>query len=222
MRDLNVVLIDDNDIFIKLFKNAYVSTHIFNSWSDFVNSKLCTYDLVIINFDIIKRSKLCMLDEIFEHQIHKSVLILIDAKYERLPYFNQEHGYVIKSDNISKIEIQVMKLINSEIKIINLLHDLGISSNMRGYKYLLESIKIMLSENITYITKELYPKIAIKFGTNICNVERSIRHAIEVGFNRGDLKKLHQYFGRTIKINKDRPTNYNYIQTLVEILKIKG
>jgi len=220
MSDLKIVLVDIDKSFIKLFIDKYQGTFIFNSWNELVDCKPATYDLIIINFDIIKRSKLCLVDEMFINNIDKQILVLIDQKYERTLSSHNELGYIFKNDDICKIEMQVMKQINSDYKIISLLHDLGIGSNMKGFKYILEAVKIMREVDIKYITKDLYPRLAIKFNTNVYNIERSIRHAIETGFTRGNLNKIEKYFGNSINLNKDHPSNFTYILTILEILKL--
>ncbi|MDD3048737.1 MAG: sporulation initiation factor Spo0A C-terminal domain-containing protein [Bacilli bacterium] len=101
----------------------------------------------------------------------------------------------------------------------SLLHDLGIPSHLNGYLYLKESILILsLQTKKIYITKEIYPLVALKYNTTPSRVERSIRTAIEIGSNRGNLKLIEEIFGYSISYKKTKPTNSEFIFTLVDKL----
>ncbi len=109
-----------------------------------------------------------------------------------------------------------------KVRITKLLHDLGIPSHIKGYEYVREGI-IMVYENPINrgITKVIYPNIASKYNTTPTKVERAIRHAIEVGWNRGDLDLMEEVFGNSIDIDRAKPTNSEFIMTLVDKLKLE-
>ncbi|MDD2470185.1 MAG: sporulation initiation factor Spo0A C-terminal domain-containing protein, partial [Bacilli bacterium] len=112
---------------------------------------------------------------------------------------------------------------NLQISVTKLLHELGVPSHIKGYQYIREGI-IMLYENpgmIGGITKELYPEIASKFDTTVSRVERAIRHAIEVSWNRGDWKLMEEIFGHSVDIDKAKPTNSEFIVTISDKLRLE-
>ena len=107
-----------------------------------------------------------------------------------------------------------------EIEITNLLHQLGISANLNGYRFLREEIKMTVEDFsvINSITKELYPSVAKKFDTTPSRVERATRHAIEKAWNKGDPEILTKLFGYTIDNQRGKPTNSEFIATIADKL----
>lgn len=118
---------------------------------------------------------------------------------------------IIKGDSI-------IKNINIEDKIKNILHDLGIPSHLKGYLYLKKSIA-ELYKNDHYLFGDLYSNIAENFSTNKICIEKNIRHAIEVSWNRGNFDIMDKLFGYSVCQNKGKPSNRQYIMTIVESLK---
>ena len=103
-----------------------------------------------------------------------------------------------------------------------LLHDLGIPSQMKGYQYLREGI-LMLYEQASLIggiTKEVYPEIASRYNTTPSRVERAIRHAIEVSWNRADYDVMNKIFGHSIDYDRAKPTNSEFMATLSDSLRL--
>lgn len=101
----------------------------------------------------------------------------------------------------------------SEFNISDILKDLGVTNNLLGYCYLKYAISKMIEDNslMRGITKRLYPMIAEKFNTTASGVERAIRHAIEKGWERGNIQTQDKLFGFTIDVNKGKPTNSEFI-----------
>lgn len=108
----------------------------------------------------------------------------------------------------------------NELKISNMLKDLGISPSLHGYRYMIYSVEEMLKDqSLMYaITTRLYPLVAKRFDTTKGRVERSIRHAIETGWNRGNNETQEKLFGYTVDMNKGKPTNGEFICTVVDWL----
>ena len=115
-------------------------------------------------------------------------------------------------------------MFNQEAIITDLLHNLGIPSHIRGYNYIKEGIMIVYRNNngISYITKDVYPEIAKKYDTTSTRVERAIRHAIEVSWSRGDINLMEDIFGNSLNVNRDKPTNAEYLTTLADRLKVNS
>ena len=111
---------------------------------------------------------------------------------------------------------------NSKVdkKLVDILLSIGISANLQGYHYLKESIKLVM-ENPYYIgaiTKIMYPKIANKFETTASRVERAIRHALEVAYNKGKITNLNQIFGLKIFNKNEKPTNSEFVALVADML----
>jgi len=112
---------------------------------------------------------------------------------------------------------------NLEERIANLFLTVGIPAHIKGYQYLREAVKMVIDnpDLMGRITKELYPGIARRFGTTSSKVERAIRHAIEVAWNRGRIEALDEVFGRNVCNLADKPTNGEFIALVSDRLRIK-
>lgn len=112
---------------------------------------------------------------------------------------------------------------NLERHVAELLHELGIPAHIKGYYYLREAIVLTVNNMslINEITSSLYPSVARKFDTKSSRVERAIRHAVEVAFDRGDIDTLQRYFGNTISLHKGKPTNSEFIALVADRLHME-
>ena len=110
-----------------------------------------------------------------------------------------------------------------ESTITAIIHEIGVPAHIKGYQYLRESIMIAVDdmEVINAVTKVLYPEVAKRFGTTASRVERAIRHAIEVAWDRGDLETLQKYFGYTVSNAKGKPTNSEFIAMIADRLQLQ-
>ena len=101
-----------------------------------------------------------------------------------------------------------------------MIHDIGVPAHIRGYQYLREAIQMSVKDMdmLGSITKTLYPEIAKKYETTPSRVERAIRHAIEVAWDRGDVDVLNSYFGYTIHNTRGKPTNSEFIAMISDKL----
>ncbi len=109
-----------------------------------------------------------------------------------------------------------------EITITDILHQIGVPAHIKGYHYLRDSITMAVRqpEIINAVTKELYPSVAKKYETTSSRVERAIRHAIEVAWDRGDVDILNSYFGYTIHNGRGKPTNSEFIAMISDRLRL--
>ena len=110
-----------------------------------------------------------------------------------------------------------------EVKITNLIHDLGVPAHIKGYQYLREAIIMAVNneEIINAVTKSLYPLLAKKYETTPSRVERAIRHAIEVAWNRGEIAVHDKIFGYTVNSNKGKPTNSEFIALIADKIRLE-
>lgn len=111
-----------------------------------------------------------------------------------------------------------------EIVITDILHQIGVPAHIKGYHYLRDSINMAVKrpEIINAVTKELYPTVAAKYETTPSRVERAIRHAIEVAWDRGDVDVLNSYFGYTIHNSRGKPTNSEFIAMISDRLRLQN
>ena len=112
---------------------------------------------------------------------------------------------------------------NIEGDVTNIIHDVGVPAHIKGYQYLREAIIMSVNdpEMLNSITKILYPTIAKKFQTTSSRVERAIRHAIEVAWNRGRMDNIDELFGYTINAEKGKPTNSEFIALIADKIRLE-
>ena len=105
----------------------------------------------------------------------------------------------------------------------NIIHEIGVPAHIRGYHYMREAIMMSVNDMdvLNYITKELYPSIAKKCNTTPSRVERAIRHAIEVAWNRGKVEVIHELLGYTVNNHKGKPTNSEFIALIADRLRLE-
>ena len=110
-----------------------------------------------------------------------------------------------------------------ETVVTEVIHEIGVPAHIKGYKYLREAIILTVCdmEIINAVTKVLYPEVAKKFNTTPSRVERAIRHAIEVAWDRGDLEVLQKFFGYTVSNIKGKPTNSEFIAMIADRLNLQ-
>ena len=112
---------------------------------------------------------------------------------------------------------------NIEAMVTSIIHEIGVPAHIKGYQYLREAIIIAVNDMdvINAITKVLYPQVAKAFQTTPSRVERAIRHAIEVAWDRGDLDTLQRFFGYTVSNTKGKPTNSEFIALIADKLQLQ-
>ena len=110
-----------------------------------------------------------------------------------------------------------------ETQITKIIHHIGVPAHIKGYQYLRTAILLTVQDSdiINSVTKVLYPSVAKKYQTTTSRVERAIRHAIEVAWDRGDVDTLNSYFGYTIQNNRGKPTNSEFIAMIADNLRLK-
>jgi len=140
----------------------------------------------------------------------------IDVLAQRINQFtgwSREKGDVSKLNNTTDLQVTV-----SEI-----MHQIGVPAHIKGYQYLREAIVLSINdrEMISSVTKILYPTVAKMYSTTSSRVERAIRHAIEVAWDRGDVDVLSSYFGYTIQSTRGKPTNSEFIAMISDKLRLR-
>lgn len=242
---IRTIIIDDNTIVVNNLTNHFQKENkidVVNSFADgqsaleYIISNSDKFDLILMDVLLPRLDGTSLLEEITARGIKKKVIILSSYKDDKVikdcMNFNVTH-YMLKPVNISSLERRVeeaFELDNGpvvtkrkqiDVEVSELLHNLGIPSHIRGYKYIRDSIILIYNDDkISYITKELYPKIAERYDTTSSRVERAIRHAIEIGCMRGNLSLMDDLFGFSISCEKDKPTNSEFISTIADRFKL--
>lgn len=174
-----------------------------------------------------KRPKIVMLTAFGQESITHRVLEL-GADY-----------YILKPFDLSVLTERLRQLFNEgpvvprptvvrdrdkgqDTKVTSVMHELGIPAHIKGYLYLRDAILMVIDrvELLSRITKELYPSIATKHLTTPSRVERAIRHAIEVAWDRGNMEFIQRVFGHTISQEKGKPTNSEFIAMVADRLRL--
>lgn len=131
----------------------------------------------------------------------------------------------LETDKVAKVEMPQKNFVqeNLVMEITDIMHEIGIPAHIRGYRYVRDAIMFTLKEPsaIDSVTKLLYPEIAKMHNATASRVEKAIRHAIEVAWERGNPEVLERYFKCTIHWNKGKPTNSEFIAILADRLKLK-
>ncbi|MEW6308206.1 MAG: sporulation transcription factor Spo0A [Bacillota bacterium] len=145
--------------------------------------------------------------------------------------------YVLKPFNLEVLIQRVRQLANNksnrpvpqirsrslDAEVTNVIHEIGIPAHIKGYMYLREAIVMVVGriELMGAVTKELYPTVAVKFHTTPSRVERAIRHAIEVAWNRGNFEAINSLFGYTVSVDRGKPTNSEFIAMVADKLRME-
>ena len=128
---------------------------------------------------------------------------------------NEQTPIIGKDTAISENELELM--------VTEIIHQIGVPAHIKGYHYLREAIMLSIknTEVINSVTKLLYPTVAKSYSTTSSRVERAIRHAIEVAWDRGDIDVLNSYFGYTIQSSRGTPTNSEFIAMIADKLRLR-
>lgn len=197
------------------------------------------YDIVLLDLVMPKKDGLYVLEELNKRGIEKNIIVETSYNEPKIIRKVSEYGvnyYILKPFDLIDLENKILEIFNEtkgkvinlyhsnlQISITKMLHELGMPSHIKGYQYIREGIN-MIYDNpnlIGGITKELYPELAIKFDTTVSRVERAIRHAIEVSWNRGNWEYMEELFGHSVDIDKAKPTNSEFIVTVADKLRLE-
>ena len=250
MRKQRLLVVDDNVSLVNMIKNyssksdsieiKYEAYDGKSGLNTFLKNK-DDIDLVILDLIMPNKDGLYFLDEIKRKNINANIIVITsfnsDEMLRRLATYDIKY-FLIKPFDLKDLEKRVLEAteqikINKgitvkekdlKISVTKILHELGVPSHIKGYQYIREGILLLYNNPniIGGITKELYPEIASKYDTSVSRVERAIRHAIEVSWNRGDLDLMEEIFGHSVDYDKAKPTNSEFIVTVADKLKLEN
>lgn len=206
---------------------------------DTIINKASEYDVILLDLVMPKKDGLYVLDELNKRKIEKNIIVETSYNEPNVIRKVSEYGvsyYVLKPFDLVDLENRIIEVFNSvqgktinlyhsnlQISITKMLHELGMPSHIKGYQYIREGVTMIYNDPglIGGITKELYPELASKFDTTVSRVERAIRHAIEVSWNRGNWDYMEEIFGHSVDIDKAKPTNSEFIVTVADKLRLE-
>lgn len=220
-------------------ENSIASIDIVNNGKDALNKiSQKVYDLVILDlvlpeidgFELIeqlkttsKNTKIIVISSLSSDIFIKKVSALGINYYMLKPVSPEVLAKrclnVLETENLSNVPAVATEFSKEiEEKITNIFITVGIPAHIKGYQFLREAIKLAMEnpDIINSITKKLYPSIAERFDTSASKVERAIRHAIEVAWNRGKIENINNIFGLTIYTSNEKPTNGEFIALVAD------
>ncbi len=249
MGKIKVLMIDDNINLVEMVKEYFnknsnievaLTAHDGEKGLELIENNLENFDVVLLDLIMPKKDGLYVLEQINKKNLNCNVIV--ETSYNSQDAIRQVGEYnvnyfILKPFELTDLEQRIIDVVNSknkkgkqinikqnnlQISITKILHELGIPSHIKGYQYIREGIGIIYErpETIGGITKELYPELANKFDTTVSRVERAIRHAIEVSWNRGDWDLMEEIFGHSVDIDKAKPTNSEFIVTIADKLRL--
>ena len=248
MEKIKVLMIDDNQSLVDMVKEYFdnhnrievvLSCKDGEEGLDTIINKSNEYDIILLDLVMPKKDGLYVLDELNKRGIEKNIIVETSYNEPKVIRKVSEYGvsyYILKPFDLTDLENRILEIFNDmgnksinlyhsnlQISITKMLHELGMPSHIKGYQYIREGISMIYNDPslIGGITKELYPEIAKKYDTTNSRVERAIRHAIEVSWNRGNWDYMEELFGHSVDIDKAKPTNSEFIVTVADKLRLE-
>lgn len=246
MEKIKVLMVDDNVNMTGMVKDYFkknkmieISDVCHDGEEAIENIKKNKYDLLLLDLIMPKKDGIGVLEELKKLNLDMKIIVLSSYDSAEVIRDVSEYGinyYMLKPFDLVDLEKRVLDLYKSraskivdvfqnklEISITRMLHELGMPSHIKGYQYIRDGI-VMIYNNpgiIGGITKELYPDVASLHNTTVSRVERAIRHAIEVSWNRGNWDLMEEIFGHSVDIDKAKPTNSEFIVTIADKLRLE-
>ncbi len=250
MKKIKILMIDDNVNLVNMVREYFTDhdkievTHVAFDGETGINAiekNYGAYDIVVLDLIMPNKDGLYVLKEMKNRKINQKVIVVTSYNASEVIREVSEFGvsyFILKPFDLKDLEDRILLLNNSgelekkaidftynnlQISVTRVLHELGIPSHIKGYQYIREAVSIVYNkpEVIGAITKELYPELAIKFDTTVSRVERAIRHAIEVSWNRAKWELMEEIFGNSVDIDKAKPTNSEFIVTIADKMQLE-
>lgn len=248
MEKIKILMIDDNTSLVEMVKEYFKDNQkieVSLTCKDGLEGlktileKPEEYDIILLDLVMPVKDGIYVLDELNRRGIEKNIIVETSYNEPNVIRKVSEYGvnyYVLKPFDLTDLENRIIELSNNiqgktinlyhsnlQISITKMLHELGMPSHIKGYQYIREGITMIFNDPslIGGITKELYPDLATKFDTTVSRVERAIRHAIEVSWNRGSWDYMEELFGHSVDIDKAKPTNSEFIVTVADKLRLE-
>ena len=250
MNKIKLLIIDDNISLVKMMEEFFSNTSNIEvaftandgeTGIDIINKNNDDYDMILLDLVMPKVDGIEVLKYIKENNIDKKVIVLTSYNSQEMIRKVSELGanyFMLKPFELNSLKSKIEKIYgnkensieqldflknNLQLSISKTLHELGVPSHVKGYQYIREGIILVFKhpEYIGGITKELYPTIAKTFDSTASRVERAIRHAIDISWNRANWDLMIDLFGYTVDIDGAKPTNSEFIVTIADKLRME-
>ena len=249
-KEVRLFIVDDNESLVQMLKDYFedhkkirIVKEAYNGEDalKIIENNSDIFDVILLDLIMPKKDGIYVLDKMRKMGIDKPVVVgtsfNADETIQRVSKYNPKH-FVLKPFDMVELENKILDAVNFklenggkinvlhnnlEISVTKLLHGLGVPSHIKGYQYIREGVMLMYEKPdiVGAITKELYPEIANRFDTTGSRVERAIRHAIEVSWNRGDIELMEEIFGHSVDYDRAKPTNSEFIVTVSDKLRLE-
>ncbi len=243
MKPIKLLVVDDNRSLVNMVKEYFESVEEINvAYTapdggvaiEHIKEHNDEIDIILLDLVMPRVDGIEVLKYLNENNITKKIIVLTSYNAQDMIRKVSELGasyYILKPFELASLKAKILSVYNNvniedesvdifknnlQIAITKVLHELGVPSHIKGYQYIREGITLVFEnpEYIGSITKDLYPQIANTFGTTSSRVERAIRHAIDISWNRANWDYMIELFGYTVDIDGAKPTNSEFIVTI--------
>lgn len=247
MEKTKIMLVDENEQTLNELKENFTSSNYdvvavaTNGLVALDEVKKFMPDVIVMDVVLSGVDGFNLIEQINKLNLNTKIIILSSLSLEGFITKAMSLGvsyYMIKPFNFEVLKSRILDVLsnstsknfcvvknkNLEEKITNIFITVGIPAHIKGYQFLREAIKMAIDnpDIINSITKKLYPSIAEKFETSASKVERAIRHAIEVAWNRGKIENINSLFGVKVYSNNEKPTNGEFIALVADKMLLEG
>ncbi len=245
MKKIRLLVIDDNAVFVKMMKRHFSKNKkveivlvakngeeglnlIKNNYDDF--------DIIILDVIMPIKDGMDVLAEMKENDLNKKVIMLTTFAKETIVKEALSYDvdyFLVKPLELSKLERRIIKCFNEgttvsyfdedlDNSITTTLHQLGMPSHIKGYKYIKEGIFLVLENDVQINIYKVYASLEATFITSVKAIERAIRHAIDTSWDRANWTVMEKIFGNSISLDKGKPSNSEYIITIADSLRLES
>lgn len=247
---INVLIVDDNREFCEILHNYLTENEEFSVVGVAHNGlealKLIQEkepDVIVLDIIMPHLDGIGVLEnlETMDLAVRPKVIILTTLGQEFMTKRTVELGadyYILKPFDLDVLGVRIKQLAkgslkgvpkpvktrNLDVEVTKIIHQMGVPAHIKGYQYLRDAIMFVIDDVslLGAVTKELYPMIAEKYHTTPSRVERAIRHAIELAWDRGNVEMMNRFFGYTINVERGKPTNSEFIAMIADKLRIQA
>lgn len=247
---INVLIVDDNREFCEILHNYLTENEEFSvvgvAYNGLEGLKLIQEkepDVIVLDIIMPHLDGIGVLEnlETMDLTMRPKVIILTTLGQEFMTKRTVELGadyYILKPFDLEVLGTRIRQLAkgsiktvqnpvkarNLDVEVTKIIHQMGVPAHIKGYQYLRDAIMLVIDDVslLGAVTKELYPMIAEKYHTTPSRVERAIRHAIELAWDRGNVDMMNRFFGYTINVERGKPTNSEFIAMIADKLRIQA
>ena len=243
-KPIKIIIIDDNTVAVESIRKHFAYSEEIKVVATFNNGEEalqylinhpCEIDLAVLELLLPRLDGVSLLDEIKNRNLKIKSIVTSSYKDNHVITNSENYNvycYLLKQYSMLYPEKRIKDAMirkydnpfggnNIDLDISRLLHNLGIPSHLKGYKYIRECVLISCKTNkCLHVTKDLYPEVSVTYSSTPSRVERAIRHAIEISWSRGDIKLMDELFGFSVSVERSKPTNSEFISTIAERIKL--